>query len=131
MGFLHSNQIYDGRASDKYKTKDSGFYNPLEQSDQVMADRGFQIKEELLIHFCTFDDAPRARMKSQMTFAEVKKTIDVANFRIYVERVINPFKSFRILTNTLVVSLLQHIDCVSWTCTVLCNLKPKFICSQK
>ena len=54
-------------ASGKYITKNSGFYDPLELGDQVMVDRGFQIKEELLLHFCSLEAPPGARMKSQMT----------------------------------------------------------------
>ena len=75
-----------------------------------MTERGFQIKEELLLHFCSLEVPADARMKSQMTSAEVKKTKDVANLRIHVERAINCIKSFRILKNTLPISLLQHID---------------------
>ena len=56
-----------GRASGKYITKNSSFYDPLELGDQVMVDRGFQIKEELLLHFCSLEATPVARMKSQMT----------------------------------------------------------------
>jgi hypothetical protein len=41
-------KCYGGRASDKFITNDSGFYDLLERDDEVMADRGFQIKEELL-----------------------------------------------------------------------------------
>ena len=48
--FLSS--CYGGRASDKFITKDSGFYDLLERDDVVMADRGFQIQEDLLLHFC-------------------------------------------------------------------------------
>ena len=66
---------YGAWASEKYITEDIGFYNFLEQDDQVIADRGFQIKEELLIHFCSLDALPGAQMKSQMTSAEVKKTV--------------------------------------------------------
>ena len=66
---------YGARASEKYITEDIGFYDFLEQDDQVIADRGFQIKEELLIHFCSLDALPGAQMKSQMTSAEVKKTV--------------------------------------------------------
>ena len=100
---------YGGRASDKYITKDSGFYNLLERGHQVMADRGFQIKDEPLLHFCSLEVPPGAPMKSQMTSAEVEKDKDVANLRIHVERAINRTKRFRILKNTLPVSLLQHV----------------------
>ena len=34
---------------------------------------GFQIKRELLLHFCSLEVPPGAPMKSHMTFAEVKK----------------------------------------------------------
>ena len=40
---------------------------------QTEADRGCQIKEELLLDFCSLEVKPGARMKSRMTSAEVKK----------------------------------------------------------
>ena len=43
---------YGGRASDKYICQDSGFYNHLDPYDDVMADRGFTIREELYLNFC-------------------------------------------------------------------------------
>ena len=55
---------YVGSASDKYITKD----DILEWGNQVMAGRGFQIKEELLLHICSLEVPPCAPMKSQMTF---------------------------------------------------------------
>ena len=63
-------------------------------------------------------------MISQMTSTEVKKMTDVANLQIHVEHAINCIKSFRILKNTLAISAL-------WTCTPLCNLKPKLNCSKR
>ena len=38
-----------------------------------MTDRGFQTKQELILHFCSLEVLPGARMKSQITSAEVKK----------------------------------------------------------
>ena len=70
-----------------------------------MADKGFQIKEELILHFHSLEVSPGVRMKSQITSAEVKKTKDVTNLRIHVEHAINRSKSFRILKNSLPVSL--------------------------
>jgi len=78
--------------------------------DEVMTDRGFQIMEELLLNFCTLSVPPGARLKSQMTSAEVKKTKDVANLRIHVERAINRIKTFRIFKFVLPITMLHHCD---------------------
>ena len=59
MGLLHSYWIVMVVGLEKYITKDSGFYNVLERGDQVMADRGFQIKEKLLLHLCSLEVPPR------------------------------------------------------------------------
>ena len=83
---------YGGRASDRYIVKDSGFYDLLEREDMVMADRRFQIHEELLLRFCSLQVPPGARAKSQMTTDECKKKKDIANLRIQFERAINRIK---------------------------------------
>ena len=121
---------YGGRASDKFIMKDSGFYSLLERNDEVMADRGFQIQEELLLHYCRLIVPPGARIKSQMTTSECKKTKHVANLRIHVERAINRIKCFRILNSTLPVTMLQHADDIVLSCSALCNLKPTLIRSK-
>ena len=43
---------YGDRPSNRFMARDSGFYNLLERDDDVMADAGFQIQGELLLHFC-------------------------------------------------------------------------------
>lgn len=121
---------YGGRSSDKFITSDSGFYDLLERGDEVMADRGFQIREELMLRFCSLSVPPGARVKSQMTTAECKKTKDVANLRIHVERAINRMKCFHILKRTLTVTMLHHADDIIRTCAALCNLKPLLIKSK-
>ena len=85
---------YGGRASDRYIVKDSGFYDLLEREDMVMADKRFQIHEELLLRFCSLQVPPGARAKSQMTTDECKKTKDIANLRIHVEKAINRINFF-------------------------------------
>ena len=39
--------LYAGRTTNKQLTRDSGLYTLLEQGDSVMADRGFEIEDEL------------------------------------------------------------------------------------
>ena len=75
-----------------------------------MADRGFQINEELLLRFCSLQAPPGARAKSQMTTDECKKTKDIANLRIHVERAINRINFFQILKEVIPVTMLYHVD---------------------
>ena len=90
---------YGGRASDKYITRDNGFYDLLERDDEVKADRGFQIQEDLLLHFCRLVVSSRARVKSQMKTSEVKNTKEF--FQV---------KFLWILKGTIPVAMIQHVD---------------------
>ena len=48
-GFItYISDSYGGRAPDQFICIDSTFHHLLESGDEVMADRGFQIKEDLL-----------------------------------------------------------------------------------
>ena len=115
---------YSGRASDKFICADSEFYSFLDEYDHVMADKGFPIKEELMMKFCELKIPPGARLNSQMTKEEVEKTKAIANLRIHVERAINRIKTFRILKNVFPITMLHHCDDIVKTCAALCNLKP-------
>ena len=84
---------YTERALDKFICSDSGFYDVLERDDEIMADRGFQIKEELMLRYCYLSVPPGARVKAQMTTTERQRAKDVANLRIHVERAINRIKT--------------------------------------
>ena len=44
-----------------------------------MAGRGFQIQEDLLLHFCNLQVPPGARKKKQMTKKKVQKKKEIAN----------------------------------------------------
>ena len=122
---------YGGRASDKFITKDSVFYDLLERDDVVMADRGFLIQEDLLLHICHLQVPPSARTKSQMT--KKRDTRDKRNCKFTNsrwERAINRIKNYRILKGTLPITMMQHIDVVL-VCTALCNLKNVLIQTKK
>ena len=58
---------YGGRASDKFITKNSGFYDLLERDGVAMVDCGFQIQEEIPLHFWNLQVPSGARTKTQMT----------------------------------------------------------------
>ena len=57
---------YGGRASDRFVCEDSRFYDILDPCDEVMADRGFQIKEDLscsVTALCVFHQVPASSHK--------------------------------------------------------------------
>ena len=88
-----------------------------------MADPGFQIQEDLLLHFCNSQVPPGAWTKSQMTKKEVQKTKEIANLQIHVVRAINRIKNHRILKGTLPITMLQHVDEIVLVCAAPCNIK--------
>ena len=74
---------WGGRTSDKHITNNSGFLNLIEPFDTVLADRGFQIQEELTLLQAHLLVPPGRRGACQMSTAEVQKTKQIANRRIY------------------------------------------------
>ena len=112
--FLSS--CYGGWASDKFITKDSRFYDLLERDDVVMADCGFQIQEDLLLHFCNL---------------QVPQTKEIANLRIDFERANNGIKNYRILKGILSITMMQHVDEIVLVCAALCNIKNALIQTKK
>jgi hypothetical protein len=83
-------ELWGGRTSDRHLVNNSEFLNLIQHGDQIMADRGFPIKEELLIRGAELVIPPGKRGKAQMSTKEIRKTKTVANTRIHVERVIRP-----------------------------------------
>ncbi|KAL3857804.1 hypothetical protein ACJMK2_012439 [Sinanodonta woodiana] len=94
-------ETWGGRASDKQIVVESGFLNLLDPNDLVMADRGFPIKEELLLR--------RARLAIPPLHA------------------INRLKLFKSLKETLPITLLPIIDDIINKIAALCNLLPPLV----
>ena len=81
-----------------------------------MADRGFQIQEDLLLHFCNL---------------QVPQTKEIANLRIDFERANNGIKNYRILKGILSITMMQHVDEIVLVCAALCNIKNVLIQTKK
>jgi hypothetical protein len=100
----------------------------LEPYNEVMADRGFKIREELMLVMATLC-IPRSKAASmQMLPSEVRKTSNIANVRIYVEQAIGRMKVFHVLKHELPISLLPLANDIVRVCCALCNLLPP-LCS--
>ena len=86
--FNFISEAWGGRTSDVYLIRGSDLYNILEPYDAVMADRGFTIAEDILLHRADLFIPPGKRGQEQFTKADVQKTKTVANLRIFVEQAI-------------------------------------------
>ena len=77
----------------------------IEPYDEIMADRGFKLREDLMMHMATLCIPPSCA-SMQMLPHDVSGTLNIANVRIYVERAIARLKVFLLLKNELPISLL-------------------------
>ena len=69
---LWISSAYGGRSSDRFIVQDSIFLNLLEPYDCVMADRGFKIKDDLLMRRCTLAIPPSAAVRNQIVAKDLK-----------------------------------------------------------
>ena len=122
-------QLFDGSISDKAIVKQSGFLQSCfwSNGDSVMADRGFQIEEDLKplkvkLNIPAFLDG-----RDQLTAAEVKESQTIASVRIHVERAIQWIKKFKILRNEIPLTLHGSVNQIWTVCCLLCNFMPPLI----
>ena len=121
-------KCYGGRATDQFIVNDSGILNELQPGDQIMADRGFKIRDLLNFYQCTLAIPPSKEKSSQMTKNDVKTTSKIANVRIYVEQAIQRIKVYRIFHSNIPLTLCSLIDDILLVCAIFVNLLPP-LCS--
>ena len=66
-----------------YKTD---FLNCVEPYDQIMAERRFEIREELLLRIASLCIPPSRKAGMQMVAGDLRETSQIANVRVYVEQ---------------------------------------------
>ena len=103
--------LYPGSISDKELTRRCDM---LDKGDAVMADRGFDIEEDLILRRVRLNIPPFLRGKQQLNQAELVETRQIASLRIHVEQAIEPLSpSFRDTANQ-----------VFYICAVFTNFYP-------
>lgn len=120
---VYVSELYGGRTSDRYVVTNSKFLDYISAEDQVLADRGFPLREELLLRNAQLVLPPAAKGATQMTSADVGKTKKVANVRIHVERVIQRLKRFRFLSQKITIPLLRYANDILFVCAAITNLQ--------
>ena len=112
MSIAHTGAIsyvskaFGGRTSDKVITQRSDYSDKLEHGDQVLADRGFLIGEELPNQNATLIIPAFTKGKSELSAKEVETTRKIAHVRIH---------------------MVPHGDSIVTICSTICNLQPKFV----
>ena len=128
-------RCWGGRVSDRYLTANSGLLRYLKHGDLVIADRGFDIADDLALVGATLAIPPFTKGKSQLSQREGEFSRRLSSVRIHVERAIGRMKNYKILQCTLPISLIKRdnetefatIDKILLICAALSNLHPPLV----
>lgn len=112
--------------SDKAITNESGILDLLDDGDNIMADRGFDIKD-ILPPGVDLNLPPFKGKRDQLTAQEVEDTARIASVRIHVERAIGRIKNYHILDGVLPLSLAHVADQIFSVCSYLTNFLPPLL----
>lgn len=124
--FTFLSKLFTGSISDRRIVDESGFLDKLEYGDDIMADRGFLIRDLAARHHATLNIPPFA-MGKQLSGRAVTKTRRIASARIHVERAIGRLKNFKLLQGIIPLKLHAVLDQIVVVCAVLCNLDSKLV----
>ena len=119
--------LFPGSISDKVLTKKSGILDLLESGDTVMADRGFDIEDDLVLRGTHLNSPPFLRGKTQLSEKEVMVTRRIASLRIHVERAMERIKNFHIFDKCIPSSLTDIADRIFFVYCALCNFQPPLV----
>ncbi|XP_070575355.1 uncharacterized protein [Ptychodera flava] len=118
--------LWGGRVSDYRITRDCGILEKLDEGDNIMADRGFEIRD-ILPPGITLNIPPFKGDRAQLSSKEVSDTINIASVRIHVERAIGRIKNYHILNGVIPLSLKHIINELVIVCSYLTNFLPPLL----
>ncbi|KAL9975925.1 hypothetical protein ACROYT_G013144 [Oculina patagonica] len=125
--FSFVSNFWTGSTSDRRITQESGFLDKLEEGDEVMADKGFNISDLIIRRKATLNIPPLAQGGKQLSRNKVTTTRRIASVRIHVERAIERLKNFKILQGIMPLTLMPQADSILLVCASLCNLLPPLV----
>ena len=134
-------KCWDGRVTDKFITRESGFLKLTDPGDVIIADRDFDVGDDIAFYGgkLVIPSHPLVipKGKKQLSQQEVETSQKIARVRIHVERVIGSLKNkYTILQDVLPVSLVSHkskddsfctLDKLIVVCASLTKLSPSVV----
>jgi hypothetical protein len=124
--FNFVSKLFSGSISDKEIVRKSGFLDKIEQDDCIMADKGFNIQDLLVLHGARLI-APPIMMKNKISARASTATRRVATTRVHVERMIRKLKCFSILRGVIPLTFKAYVTSIVRVCAAIVNLQPSLI----
>lgn len=124
--FTFISKLFTGCISDRRIVEENGYLEKLEFGDDVMAGRGFLIRDLLAKRSATLNIPPYS-MGKQLSSKAVTKTRRIASARIHVERAIGRLKTFKLLQGVMPLKLHVLFDQIIGVCCVICNLDKQIV----
>ena len=119
-------KLFVGSISDREIVKKSGFLDLIEWKDNVMADRGFNIRD-LLLRKNAYLNIPAFSDGKQLSARAVGKSRKIASVRIHVERAMERLKNFKIIQGVIPLQLKNSLNQIMLICAVLSNLQEPLV----
>ena len=115
---------YGGAALDRFITENCGLLDKLNEGDNIMADKRFNISDLLI---CKQSKPSFLREKGKFSQINCTVTSNIVKARIHVERAIARIKDFRLLQGAFPLTLKDQLDNIFIICSAITNLAPALV----
>ena len=127
--FTFVSKLWSGNISDRKIIIDSKYIDNICPGDEVMADRGFQIRDLLTLKGAYLNMPPFTHQRKNgigrmLTSKQIIETRKIASLRIHVERAIRRLKSFRMLGGILPLNMKNLSSAMLRVAAAFCNFMP-------
>ena len=136
---MFSSTLFTGSMSDKEIFEQSGLRRQLQgllecgylmKGDGLMADKGFNIEQEVANLGLQLNIPPFAKSGMQMPMGDVEQTKKIAKHRVHVERAIAKIKKFKIVAGRVRNVTLGSVNQIWFVCSMLTNFQPPIIAKK-
>ena len=118
---------WGGCVSDKEITTKSGFLNLIENGDQILADRGFTVGEEIAYHGGILVIPSFTKGRKQLSKKQVDIDRYIARVRIHIERVIGRMRKFNLINTTILLTQVDLLDEIMLCIAGLVNINKRIV----
>lgn len=122
-----ASELYPGSTSDKEIVIKSGLLHVLQPGDEIMADKGFLIKDELISVGATIVLPSFLKARKQFTKEEAEHNKRVASLRVHVERCMERIKNWHILDRRIPITLAPSSSDIIIVLSAFTNFLPPLI----